>query len=81
MFPGSIVLKNDPNYIQGIPDLLVLYKNKWAMLEVKLTPTSSHRPNQDYYIDLTDDMSFARFIDPVNKDDVLHDLDLYFNEE
>lgn len=31
-FPGCIVMKNDPTYIQGIPDLLVLHKDKWASL-------------------------------------------------
>ena len=30
MFPGCIVMKNDSSYIQGIPDLLILYKDKWA---------------------------------------------------
>ena len=34
-FPGCIVMKNDPTYIQGIPDLLVLHKDKWASLECK----------------------------------------------
>ena len=34
-FPGCMVLKNDPNYIQGIPDLLVLYEGRWAALECK----------------------------------------------
>ena len=43
MFPGCIVLKNDASYIQGIPDLLVLYDDKWASLEVK---TSSHAKKQ-----------------------------------
>ena len=32
-FPGCMVLKNDANYIQGIPDLMVLYKDHWAALE------------------------------------------------
>ena len=31
LFPGCIIMKNDPTYIQGIPDLIVLYKNKWAL--------------------------------------------------
>lgn len=34
-FPGCVILKNDATYIQGFPDLLVLYKNRWACLEVK----------------------------------------------
>ena len=29
IFPESMVLKNDPSYKQGIPDLLIMYKNKW----------------------------------------------------
>ena len=49
-FPGCIVLKNDANYIQGIPDLLILYKNYWAALECKKSEKASHQPNQDYYI-------------------------------
>ena len=51
MFKGSIVLKTDPTYIQGIPDLLILYKKHWAALEVKQSPKAAHRPNQDYYVD------------------------------
>ena len=78
IFPGCIVLKNDSSYLQGIPDLLVLYKNKWAMLEAKQSARASHRPNQEYYVDKLDAMSFARFIYPENKDEVLDELDLYF---
>ena len=77
-FPGSIVLKNDPNYIQGIPDLLVLHNNKWAALECKKEGKSSHRPNQDYYISKMDGMSFARFISPENKQEVLDELQTAF---
>ena len=73
-FPGSIVLKNDPNYIQGIPDLTILYKNKWAALEVKDSENAPHRPNQPYYVDLLDKMSFSRFIYPENKEEVLDEL-------
>lgn len=77
-FPGCIVMKNDSSYIQGIPDLLILYENKWAALEVKRSEKSPHRPNQDYYVDLMDDMSFAAFIFPENKEDVLDDLEQSF---
>lgn len=73
-FEGCIVLKNDPTYIQGIPDLLVLYKDKWAALECKRSAGASHRPNQDYYVDTMNDMSFARFIFPENQEEVLNEL-------
>lgn len=74
LFPGCMVLKNDSSYIQGIPDLLVLYKDRWATLEVKKSETASHRPNQDYYVGLMDEMSFSRFICPENKSEILHEL-------
>lgn len=78
MFPGCLVLKNDPNYIQGFPDLTVLYRDKWALLESKRETKASHRPNQDYYVNLADGMSFARFICPENKQEVLHELQQTF---
>ena len=74
MLPGCMVLHLDPNEIQGIPDLLILYKNKWAVLEGKKSANATHRPNQDYYVDLMDSMSFARFINPENKEEVLNEL-------
>ena len=78
MFPGCIVTHLDPNEIQGIPDLLILYKDKWAVLEAKDYATASHRPNQDYYVELMNDMSFAAFIYPENKEEVLHELQQAF---
>ena len=66
IFPGCIVLKNDPNYKRGIPDLLVLYNDKWAALECKRSSGASHRQLQDYYICEMNKMSYASFIDPTN---------------
>lgn len=77
-FDGCMVIKNDPNYIQGLPDLLVLYRDKWAALECKQSDVASRRPNQRYYIDKMDSMSFARFISPSNKEEVLNDLQRSF---
>ncbi len=74
MFPGCIVQKQDSGRIQGIPDLLILYGDRWAMLEVKRSADASHRPNQDYYVAKCDDMSFCRFIYPENKAEVLDAL-------
>lgn len=74
MFPGCIVTKLDSGDIQGIPDLLVLYKNKWATLENKRSATASKRPNQEYYVNKMNEMSFSRFIFPENKEEVLNEL-------
>lgn len=78
IFVGCIVVKNDPNYIQGIPDLLILYKDKWAALECKRNGKASHRPNQDYYVSKMEEMSFAAFIFPENEEFVLNRLKRYF---
>lgn len=74
MFPGIIIMKNDANYIQGIPDLILLYNDKWAALECKQSKGAKHRPNQDYYIDKMSNMSYASFIYPENKEEVLLEL-------
>ena len=79
-FPGCIVMKNDSSYMQGIPDLTVLYGNHWGMLEVKRDSKAKKQPNQEYYVSKMDGMSFARFIDPENKNEVLDALSKKFNE-
>jgi hypothetical protein len=82
-FPGCLVMKLDASYIQAIPDLLVLYRNKWAVLECKRSEEAFRKslkdnPNQLYYVNLLDGMSFASFIFPENKEDVLYDLERSF---
>lgn len=74
IFPGCIVMKTDPTYIQGLPDLLILHNDKWAALEVKRSANASKRPNQDYYVEKMDVMSYASFIYPENKEDILDEL-------
>ncbi len=73
-FPGCMVLKNDPTYLQGVPDLTVFCGNKWAVLEVKNRANASHRPNQNYYVDKMNRMSYATFVYPENEKEVLAEL-------
>ena len=77
-FPGCMVMKLDSGYIQGIPDLLILYQDRWATLECKKQLHSKRQPNQDHYVTLMDGMSFSRFISPENKEEVLSELQQAF---
>lgn len=74
-YPGCYILKNDANYLQGVPDFIFLYDEFWAMLEFKKSEHATHRPNQDYYISDLNEMSFAAFIFPENEEEVLNDLE------
>ena len=78
--PECIVLKNDPSYLQGIPDLTVFNNDKWATLEVKKSANATHQPNQDYYVEMMDRMSFSRFVYPENRDAVFSDLIDYLED-
>lgn len=78
IFPGCIITHFDPTEIQGLPDLLILFGNKWAALEGKKSADASIRPNQEYYVNLMNEMSFAAFIYPENKEQILDELYEYF---
>ena len=78
LFPGCVVLKNDAGYIQGFPDLTVLYKSKWAVLECKKSRNASHQPNQDWYVNKLNEMSYANFIYPENKEQIFYELQQTF---
>ena len=78
LFPGCIVMKSDSGYLQGIPDLLILFNDKWAALECKQHAGAKKQPNQEYNVGKMDEMSFSRFICPENKEEVLHDLQQSF---
>jgi hypothetical protein len=78
MFPGCVVVKNDSAYQQGIPDLLILFNDKWASLEVKASASAPEQPNQGYFIDHLHKMSFASRIYPENEREVLSALQQAF---
>ena len=80
-FPGAYVLKNDSSYIQGIPDLTVLWKKKWATLEVKKSKEDYEKdftPNQHYYVDDMNSLSFSSFIFPEIEQEVLDAMEQSF---
>ena len=79
IFPVCMVIKLDPDYIQGLPDLLILYQDKWATLECKKSARAHHRRNQEYYVRKMNEMSFSSFIFPENKEDVLSELQQSFS--
>ena len=78
MFPGCVIFKNDSSYIQGAPDLTILYRDNWASLEVKRSASESTQPNQDHYIETLGEMSFAAYIYPENEQEVLSALQQAF---
>ena len=81
LFPGCIVMKNDSSYIQGFPDWTLLYEDKWAVLEMKKERGAHKQPNQEYYVNKLDKMSFSRFVFPENRDEVFEDLDRFFKRK
>lgn len=78
IFVGCYILKTDPVQMQGVPDLVVLYNDKWATLECKRSSSSSRRPNQERHVNTMNDMSFSRFIFPENKEEVIDELKRWF---
>ena len=77
-FPSAIILKNDANFLQGFPDLLILYEDTWAALETKKSEKASIRPNQAYYVEELDKMSYSRFVNPDNIEEILDELQQVF---
>lgn len=73
-FPGCIILKNDPTYVQGFPDLIFLYEDFWAVLECKKSRVEPYRPNQEFYLAVTKEMSFSATVYPENMEDVIYEL-------
>lgn len=74
IFEGCEILHNDSRARPGVPDTLILWEEHWAMLEFKKSPTAKKQPNQEYYVDFFDKMSFAAFIFPENEEEVIREL-------
>jgi hypothetical protein len=78
MFPGCVILRNDPQYQQGMLDLTILWNDHWGSLEVKANSTSDLQPNQQHYLDRLGEMSFAAIIYPEIEEEVLSALQKAF---
>lgn len=79
IFPGAIVLKNDSSYLQGIPDLSIMFKDQYAILEVKKSPKEPYQPNQEFYLEKIGEHTFTATIYPQNENEVLGSLQKFFN--
>lgn len=80
LFPDCVIMKNDTDYMQGFPDLTILYKDMWAVLEVKASRRSPEQANQGYYIEMLSQLSYAAFVYPENEEEVLRELQQAFNK-
>lgn len=61
-----------------MPDLTILYGINWAMLEVKDSFSSPLQPNQQYWVDQLNNMSFCAIVYPENEREVLDALQQAF---
>jgi hypothetical protein len=78
LYPGCVILKNDPNHLQGVPDILLLWRERWATFEIKASGSARVQPNQQYYVELMNEMSFSAFVYPENEESVLDELQRSF---
>jgi len=78
LFPGCVIQKNDERERQGIPDLTIFYKDRWAMLEVKASASAEIQPNQEWHVEQFNRLSFAAIIFPENEEEILDELQRAF---
>lgn len=82
IYPEAIILKNDANYLQGIPDWTILYKKRWVMFDVKKDANAVYQPNQEWYLNYADEQGyFGSFVYPENEQDFLEKLATVLNNE
>lgn len=78
---GETAYVRKVDFQQGWPDLLILAPDFWALLEVKKREPryeDDWEPNQEWWIEEFDGMSFSACIYPENEQEVLHALQQAF---
>lgn len=78
MFPGADISKLDSAAVPGHQDILILWEDRWATLEFKKSKDAPTQPNQEYYVERHNRMSFSAFVYPENVEEVLRELEQAF---
>ena len=77
--PDIFIEFADPKRKNGIPDVIIFYKKKYARLETKRSKNASKRLHQQYYIDYFNSQGiYAAFLTPENQEEVYNALRRYF---
>lgn len=78
LHPDVYVMKNDASLVQGFPDRVIYFHDKYAILEFKRSANASRRPNQDWYINNFAQYTYSSYVYPENAEQVFNDLCLFF---
>lgn len=63
---------------KGIPDRLILYKDKYALLEFKQYKNAKKQPGQETWVGHFDNLAYAAIVYPENAEKVMQDILNYF---
>lgn len=77
-FPDCMIIRGNSALRQGVPDWLLLSGRNWAALEVKRDSTAKKQPNQPYYVEKMNGMSYAAFVSPENAQEVIREIQQTF---
>lgn len=77
---GCVVIKYEQNAttLKGFPDIMFMKGPFWGALEVKTSKKAHKQPGQQDWIDKLNEMSYAKFIYPENKEEILNEIKEFF---
>jgi len=74
LLTDCVVLVKPGFTLLGFPDLLILYKNQWAALEVKRSEHEEYQPGQEWWIGELNAMSYSAMICPENRKEIIGEM-------